>query len=472
MHRNATRWLGYMSSSSRALGPITRHDSFLTLAAFSRASHLPPQCPSRRALSTCRGLRNANSPPTPTPGSKTSSASRAEAGPKQHRSKSRFSDFRPHIFVLALGTSLGWAYGYYSRAQKSGDDIINQEKFSGFTVVGREQVSPSAFVITLRPSNADGGEGWMSTRVKEAWQHGLWSVEIKQPQLQIARHYTPLPPEGRGEGERDLRFLIRKMDGGEMSSYLSRQKVGDVIWLRGPWVGFDVPRRLGISDEEVVRGREKERSVVFLAGGTGVAPALQIAHKLLDDADTPMKTKPRVRILWANRHAADALGREKERMRSWFGFGTTRTNPELDVEQQSSLAKQIREMKRRHGENFHIEYFADEEGKFISVRDVENACRSATGTTSGSIDRSCTWHSRAAVRNLPDDHDHERADAVCDCAAPGVNLLCVSGPDGFIQAYAGAKMWHQGNEMQGAIGGILEQLLGTKGMEDWLVLKL
>ncbi|KAI0157587.1 hypothetical protein GGR57DRAFT_49364 [Xylariaceae sp. FL1272] len=469
MRRNATRWLGYVSAFSHALRPITHHDGFLARAAFSRASHPASHCCSpRRGLSSSARLGNGNR--TPTPGPRSSSKIKI---PDEILNKEPL-DPKPYLYILAFFLPFTLAYEYF---EKKPDDVIEQNKFCAFTVVAREQVSPSAFVITLRPSSVDGreeGEGWVSKSVREAWEHGLWSVEIKQPQLQIARHYTPLPPmhtEGGRKGEADLRILIRKMDGGEMSSYLSRQQVGDSIWLRGPWLGFDVPRRLGIKDEDGVHEREdRERDVVFLAGGTGVAPALQIAHKLLDDTKTEeMKSMPRVRILWANRHAADALGREKQSSTTWFGTGATKTN--LDPEQHSALANQIRDLKRRHGEKFNIEYFVDAEGKFIYATDVENACRAAPDA-SGSIDRSCTWHSRAAVRNLPDDKDSERAVSVCKCTSPGVNLLCVSGPDGFIQAYAGAKRWHQGNEMQGDVLGVIGRLLERKGMEDWLVLKL
>jgi hypothetical protein len=58
--------------------------------------------------------------------------------------------------------------------------------------------------------------------------------------------------------------------------------------------------------------------------------------------------------------------------------------------------------------------------------------------------------------------------------AGGKNLLMISGPDGFIEHYVGAKVWAGGKELQGPVKGVVGELkrkypsLG----EDWLVLKM
>ncbi|KAI1283611.1 hypothetical protein F5Y07DRAFT_394516 [Xylaria sp. FL0933] len=440
------------------------------------------------------------------------------------------------LFALIFASSAGAAYLYRRRTASPDDDVINTSTFSAFTIMAREQVSPTAFIITIRPSawvNPDGTgpgrveedeelAGFMSSRIQEAWRHGLWSVEIKQPQLQIARHYTPLPPLSRSaddkttvedghldEVQADLRILIRRMDGGEMSNYLSRQRVGDTVWLRGPHLGFDIPRRLGSRDDyesgSEISEAGDEKGVVFLAGGTGIAPALQIAHRLLDSNDHSERigSVPRISILWANRWGADAIGREEppstqKTPGSWFKFWTGRADPSAgqqeNHEQPSkesalSLAHQIRDLKRRHPAHFNISYFVDNEGSFIEARHIETALASTMPSSSHSVDTSCTWHSQKAVELLPDDNDAARSsspDYRCTChqttktqaekggPSTGVNVVCVSGPDGFIEAYAGAKRWHDGNEMQGAIRGLLGRIQKEKGDKggDWLVLKL
>ncbi|KAI1736687.1 Sucrase/ferredoxin-like-domain-containing protein [Xylaria scruposa] len=395
------------------------------------------------------------------------------------------------ILALIFAASAGTAYLYRRRSLPSDDDVINTSTFTAFTVTEREQVSHTAFIITLRPSawidseGLDSGRvksepvGFLSNRIQEAWRHGLWSVEIKQPQLQIARHYTPLPPfptptgspsrnspaDGDTDGlqairkagmrlvheeqdeQADLRILIRRMDGGEMSNYLSRQRVGDTVWLRGPHMGFDIPRRLGDSGNhdsstEAIDA-ESQRGIVFLAGGTGIAPALQIAHKLLDShsSNDSTESRPHVSILWANRWGIDALGREQassvpEQPNSWFGFwGGDGINPSTDLKDggkqtdkqpTSSLALQIQDLKRRHPSHFQISYFVDDEKSFIEAHNIETALASTfSAKRTSKIDRRCTWHSAKAVELLPDDNDAARSSSSDPACASQTHSRCV-----------------------------------------------
>ncbi|RMZ75817.1 hypothetical protein DV737_g5114, partial [Chaetothyriales sp. CBS 132003] len=100
----------------------------------------------------------------------------------------------------------------------------------------------------------------------EAWQTGIWNLLFKQPQIQVVRAYTPLPP-ALGDDSQDLRFLIRHDPRGEVSSWLHRLPIGSSIEMKGPNLEFEIPPSAG--------------NITFLAGGTGIAPALQAAHALL-----------------------------------------------------------------------------------------------------------------------------------------------------------------------------------------------
>ncbi|KAI0977528.1 hypothetical protein F4678DRAFT_17755 [Xylaria arbuscula] len=530
MHRNAIGGLGRLRGPSGGLESLISHKSGRTLIK-KRCIDPRKGCLRLQGLPPSRELYSASSLQTKAASSLSQSVPSAPtpslAFSQSHNSHPRRSRWIPLVLIFAA--SAGATYLYRRLSASPDDDVINTSTFSAFTITKREQVSPTAFIITLRPSawvdpqrvesgrvEEDDG-GFLSSRIKEAWRHGLWSVEIKQPQLQIARHYTPLPPlpsliedetSDTSEVQADLRILIRRMDGGEMSNYLSRQHVGDTVWLRGPHLGFDISRRLGYdssndSDTETVEVGT-QRGVVFLAGGTGIAPALQVAHKLLDSADQGRRGQnhPRVSILWANRWGADALGRERppsiqRKSGSWFKFWE-RANPDANLQEKershgeeavSSLALQIQDLKRRYPSHFDISYFVDNEGSFIEGRHVKDALTATVSPLSSTIDRSCTWHSPKAVEHLPDDNDATRSsssDFPCACAnapkpgaksiksGPGVNLICVSGPDGFIEAYAGAKRWHDGYEMQGAIRGLVARILKDQRnkWDDWLVLKL
>lgn len=435
--------------------------------------------------------------------------------------------------------------------------VMNKISFRPFIIAAKEQVSPTAFVLTLRagdpgaPLLGRGGAGAGEGVVKEAWEHGLWSVEVKQPQLQIARHYTPLPlsysastPVDGGDGVvslssdddddddgKVLRFLIRKVDGGEVSTYLSKQRVGDPVWLRGPHLGFDVEKRLGGNGNGNGNGDGDGGNVVFLAGGTGIAPALQIARKLLDarkqggEEEEEEKAKPRISILWANRRSADALGREElERLEASSsisggsakssGFmpsiwGSSKKSPDKDSvtvdnneeEGKSSLAQLICDLHQKHPNHFRVSYFVDEEDVYIGPRAVRAALSDASPRQLLPAAPSCAWHAPAALEQLPDNKDAERRGLSCLCtsnnnttdndndngsnsnsnsnsnsvsaAVAGANLICVSGPDGFIDVYAGPKRWHAGTEMQGPVRGLLERVLKDgEARGNWLVLKL
>ncbi|MBB4184278.1 benzoate/toluate 1,2-dioxygenase reductase subunit [Sinorhizobium terangae] len=67
-------------------------------------------------------------------------------------------------------------------------------------------------------------------------------------------------------GERRIGFLIKKIPGGVMSSWLERAETGTKLELTGPLGSFYL--------------REVERPLLFLAGGTGLAPFLSMLEVL------------------------------------------------------------------------------------------------------------------------------------------------------------------------------------------------
>lgn len=457
---------------------------------------------------------------------------------------------RPALLLFAVGVVPAWL-ALNAILELSGVDEwlvkrvvgapLNPSSFVPFTVVSREQVSPTSFILTVKPKfNRDGAEGKGTTAaglalsvlfprlefprashtnrpvLEAAWDHGLWSVEIKQPQLQVARDYTPLPPSSPGEGERDLeqgrlRFLIRKMDGGEVSTYLSRLRIGDAVELRGPHLGFDVRARLGSADR-----------IVFLAGGTGIAPALQTVRAVLETdgsgsrSPAPNSTKPTVFILWANRHRTDCPGVGPPPIAS-----SSSSRTETQSATTNAIVSLLAQLEARHGDKLRFVATVDEENTFISPDDILDAT-TTTATTHPKPDNKSTrwlpqwwpWNHRkvrlplALAPNQPgssacryhsatllassDGRDPPAAAAsiieACGCAiaegagegiAGGGNLLMVSGPEGFIGAYAGPKRWANGKELQGAVGGTAGALLqaASSGIAreqgaSWMVLKL
>ncbi|KAI1008049.1 hypothetical protein K3495_g194 [Podosphaera aphanis] len=314
-----------------------------------------------------------------------------------------------YTMLLFAGISLGIGVMLpeYMRAPTTAS-VLNETSFTPFRILKREQISSTAFILTLGPIQTRAHET-ESDPYRWCWEQGIWSVEVRQPELQIARSYTPLPPLP-GQTVGHLRFLIRKEPGGELSGYLHRLPVGAMIDLRGPHQ--EVPIHNSVNE------------VLFLAGGTGIAPALQVAHTLLETR-LMQETHPRMHIIWANRRREDChngtlarngLGRES----------SGNTHP---------IVNELERLQKSFPRCVSVEYLVDEEGTFLTPNKILEAVRKVTGPT-GTL--------------------------------PSQRVLFVSGPEGFINATAGPKGWEDGIQVQGDVGGFLQKFK----LDSWEVRKL
>jgi NAD(P)H-flavin reductase len=256
---------------------------------------------------------------------------------------------------------------------------------------------------------------------------------FKQPQLQIGRDYSPLPPTSPGGDDECLRFFIRKDPLGEVSRYLHSLDVGAPIEVRGPKIECEIPSETG--------------SILFIAGGTGIAPALQAGHTLL--RRTNYTDKPRIHIIWATRQRDDCLGGHSEitgeaaetnmsRLSRFFQFSKPAPGPasmEAHPNTKTSLiVRELEALKSQYPGQVTVEYFVDEENNFIGNKSILDFTKTAASPPSS----------------------HKR------------NLILVSGPEGFISYMAGPKLWAQGMELQGPLQGVIKEL----GLQDWAVWKL
>lgn len=309
--------------------------------------------------------------------------------------------------------------------------------FTKYSLVSREPVSATSSLFTLRPR-------YPSDRnydvYEDAWKIGVWSVMFKQPQLQIGRHYTPLPTTAATsvsvdeENDGYLRFFIRKDPFGEVSRYLHSLKIGADIEIRGPKIECAIP--------------EGTKEILFIAGGTGIAPALQAGYSLLNR--TTAENRPRIHILWASRRREDCVGGESDTQKaplprkSWFSgwFGSSESSlpksqavPAVSQDQPASLiVKELEALKSQYPGQITVDYYLDEENRFIGQKDISQFVES-------------TFPSEGSRKN---------------------KMILVSGPEGFISYMAGPKLWAQGKELQGPLKGILREL----DLKEWAVWKL
>ena len=312
-----------------------------------------------------------------------------------------------------------FGYAAYVKYSISEEPSLNPEGFTPFTLVAKEAVSSTSSVFTLSPR-------WATTNAQiysQAYKDGIWSVQVKQPQLQIARSYTPLSPIlNSGQNiDNDLRFLIRRNPQGEVSTYLHKLPVGAEIELRGPHLEHAIP--------------DDVNEVVFLAGGTGIAPALQVVHHLIVRSSSPGSEWPRIRILWANRRREDALGLPMNDQQQRAENNSSTARP---YRLTSLLARELTNLQQDYQGKLSLQYFNDDQKSFITEDFLAKCFSDSTRQVKKCLEEELT----------------------------GRKLILVSGPDGFVKYYAGPKVWQGGVEHSGPLGGILKRL-DLSGWEVW-----
>ena len=336
-----------------------------------------------------------------------------------------------YVPITTFGLATTLTYRWYTTGDDKGS--LNLQEFTFYTLVSKEPVSSTSSLFTLRPiADKDNASIYA-----EAWRKGIWSVQIKQPQLQIARSYTPLPSSKNDEGSsnNDLRFLIRWEPHGEVSGYLHQLPLDASIEIRGPQMEYEIP--------------EDVENVVFLAGGTGIAPALQMVHTLFERRSSLSKKSSKIQILWANRRQEDALDQpvqSSQASNAWSSWLTKSAPAEIEKPKDapyatSLLTDEIKLLKARHAHYLSLHYFVDEQKTFINETVLSQYLKDSTRKETSSS----TAQSGQTRR-----------------------LIVVSGPEGFVNHLAGSKIWKGGKECQGPLGG----LLGKLDTGGWDVQKL
>ena len=346
---------------------------------------------------------------------------------------------RVAVIVLTSSAIAGFLFRAFLKsrpdwAETQGEQpFLDGHAFRSFTLLEKVPVSSTSTIFRVRPTH-----GTLDAKhLQELWNTGVWSVQVKQPQLQIVRAYTPLPPDldpthvQDDDSSNDLRLLIRREEGGEVSGYLHRLPVGSHIDIRRANVEYQFP--------------PDATEVIFLAGGTGIAPAMQLLEVVSRHSNV------HCHVLWATRRREDCVGAASSAtlsvqpgLRSWLSrlwapSGATQTSPEaLTSDQVNPIVAQLRTYEHLSkddiGHRIHVDYFIDDEKSFINPENIGNCLRKGA------------MHSSSASK------------------AP-LQIL-ISGPDGFVTHWAGKKPPEGSKDSQGPLGGILSNL-DTKGWKVW-----
>lgn len=363
---------------------------------------------------------------------------------------------RGRLFQVAgVGALLLVLSGYYLNSRQNGTGDL----FVSYELADKREESSTSAIFELRPEERRN----MIKSKGGLFDGHIWSVNIAQPQLQIQRAYSPIPlaqsiePAAAAAAEMangTIRLLIRREPKGEVSSYLHNLGIGNdrsQILLSGPHLHYLVPKDV--------------EEIVFIAGGTGIAPALQIAQDLGIIREDGRILK--MHILWANRRREDCIGGLNDtpsnlerksffsRLVSSAAWTAVSTAPAEALSSptynKSSLVVQLLEkIKTRYPSHLAVDYFADDEHHFIDATSL-TACLDSKSISQVAVEH----RDLLAPTNMSS-----------VIAAPGRRIILVAGPDAFVEYCAGRKAWKQGQEVQGKLGGLLKQL-DPKGWEVW-----
>ncbi|KAK6344232.1 mitochondrial Homoaconitase [Orbilia brochopaga] len=222
-------------------------------------------------------------------------------------SPSTISSRRPFysspFFAVPSAFGLGYlSYYLYTSSTTTLATPINPYDFTPYTVASTTPLSPTSAVITLAPIHRSTPPPHFWPTINAA---GLWSVQVKQPQLQIQRQYTPLPATDYTTHSDDdtITLFVRAVSAGEVSPYLLSRAPGDTIELRGPVITY--PWSTDTTTDNSNATPTAPRNILFLAGGTGISPALQVARHLVSLSGA---TQPHtLTILYASRSSAESV---------------------------------------------------------------------------------------------------------------------------------------------------------------------
>lgn len=175
---------------------------------------------------------------------------------------------------------------------------LSNEYFVKYRISWRQFVDKDHYLLEIEP---------LKKHKRNLWQeHGyrkLWSIQVKQPQIHVVRHYTPLPLEhvesdkeaiklkvlSDGDDSGKMMFYIKKYDNGEVARWMSTLPIGNEIEIRGPYIDYQFPEapideicldRRFLNEESNQESAEslkyKPFDINFFTGGTGITTPLQL----------------------------------------------------------------------------------------------------------------------------------------------------------------------------------------------------
>jgi benzoate/toluate 1,2-dioxygenase reductase subunit len=173
--------------------------------------------------------------------------------------------------------------GSYDLGDDYIEDALTEDEKEGGLVLTCQMIPQSDCVIAIPTSSTacKTGQSKFAATVTKVEQHNdaavVLELEVDEySPVFLPGQYVNIDVPGSGQhrsysfscapGEKKISFLIKKIVGGVMSTWLEATQAGEKLELHGPLGSFYL--------------REVQRPLLFLAGGTGLAPFLSMLEVL------------------------------------------------------------------------------------------------------------------------------------------------------------------------------------------------
>ncbi|KAF0275249.1 hypothetical protein FOG50_03977 [Hanseniaspora uvarum] len=217
----------------------------------------------------------------------------------RNKATGKISLFKLGLVSAAVSTPIALLANPISRYLEEQSKVeLSNNHFVKYKISWRQFIDKDHYLLEIEPLRRQQKNLWKENAYKK-----LWSIQVKQPQIHVVRHYTPLPlkhidtDDGSiqlkvledGDDSGKMMFYIKKYDNGEVARWISKLPIGDEIEIRGPYIDYQFPEspedeicldRKFLNDENASSTfsslKYKPFDVNFFTGGTGIVTPLQL----------------------------------------------------------------------------------------------------------------------------------------------------------------------------------------------------
>uniref|UniRef100_A0A7S0RQ42 NADH-cytochrome b5 reductase n=1 Tax=Chlamydomonas leiostraca TaxID=1034604 RepID=A0A7S0RQ42_9CHLO len=179
--------------------------------------------------------------------------------------------------------------GFIAEADKPKNlGALDPQEFKPFKITAKKKLTHDTYLYTFElPNNQASGLHTASCLVTRAMITPAGEAQPKP----VVRPYTPVSPPG-ARGYLDL--AVKVYPKGTMSKHIGSLKPGDTLEMKGPIPKYPYQPNI-------------KKNIGMVAGGTGIAPMLQVIDTVLANPDD----KTRITLVYGSVSPADIIFKDK-----------------------------------------------------------------------------------------------------------------------------------------------------------------